>query len=115
VDRQYACWRNELRPAWPGNGIRFLRFGTVQNRPGLGGEFYRAQVRPVLTPLGLDPAHPFPQLLNKSLNTIVQLEITEAGQRASAWPWCRCRACCPGWCKLPRADSRQQHYIFWAT
>ena len=44
-------------------------------------DFYRTQVRPVLTPLGLDPAHPFPQLLNKSLNGIVQLEIAEEGER----------------------------------
>ena len=38
-------------------------------------EYYRAQVRPVLTPLAIDPAHPFPQLLNKSLNLIVRLEM----------------------------------------
>ena len=35
-------------------------------------EYYRTQVRPVLTPLAIDPAHPFPQLLNKSLNLIVR-------------------------------------------
>ena len=77
VERQYACWRNELRPQLARHGIRFLRFAELSKADlGWVESFYRAQIRPVLTPLGLDPAHPFPQLLNKSLNTIVQLEIT---------------------------------------
>ena len=42
--------------------------------------YYRANVRPVLTPLGIDPSHPFPQLLNKSLNIVVQLEIEQHGE-----------------------------------
>ena len=43
-------------------------------------DYYHRQVRPVLTPLGIDPAHPFPQLLNKSLNIVVQLEIERNGE-----------------------------------
>ena len=38
-------------------------------------DFYRSQVLPVLTPLAIDPKHPFPQLLNKSLNIIAQVEM----------------------------------------
>ena len=46
-------------------------------------ELLPPQVRPVLTPLGIDPAHPFPQLLNKSLNIVVQLEIERNGEIAA--------------------------------
>lgn len=72
----YACWRDDLKPALAKSCIRILEM------PELGAtdhewleNYYRTQVRPVLTPLAIDPAHPFPQLLNKSLNLIVRLEM----------------------------------------
>ncbi len=80
VARQYQCWREDLRPALAKNQIRFPNLNELSKADLLWVEnYYRKQVRPVLTPLGLDPAHPFPQLLNKSLNIIVQLEIKQHG------------------------------------
>src|SRR5262249_10270913 len=60
VDQQYACWREELRPKLAKNGIRILDFSELEaaDLESLG-EYYRSQVRPVLTPLAIDPAHPF--------------------------------------------------------
>jgi polyphosphate kinase len=81
VDEQYRCWREELVPALDGARLRFLRFDQLDGAAKKWiGRYYQEQVRPVLTPLGIDPAHPFPQLLNKSLNYIVRLEITERGE-----------------------------------
>src|SRR6185369_8275177 len=65
VTDQYACWREHLLPSLRGSGIRILELSELaasdlewlQN-------YYLGQVRPVLTPLAIDPAHPFPQLLN---------------------------------------------------
>jgi len=56
-------------PALSRNGIRILDLWELE-KPDLEWveDYYRAEVRPVLTPLAIDPAHPFPQLLNKSLN-----------------------------------------------
>ena len=51
----------------------------------------------MLTPLAIDPAHPFPQLLNKSLNLIVRLEMRRTARCSSIWPWCRSRASCRAW------------------
>ncbi len=81
VEQQFRCWREELVPALAKNGIRFLGLAKL----GAGDrewveKYYRGQVRPVLTPLGIDPSHPFPQLLNKSLNIVVQLEIERNGE-----------------------------------
>jgi polyphosphate kinase len=75
VDDQYACWRDALRPMLEQNGIRFHDYPGVpaEERPFFE-KFFQEQVYPVLTPLAVDPAHPFPQLLNKSLNVIVELE-----------------------------------------
>src|SRR5438445_705238 len=81
VDQQYACWRDELVPALAENRIGFLEFDQLnaRNRQWIEN-YYLSAVRPVLTPLVIDPAHPFPQLLNKSLNMMVQLEMAHSGQ-----------------------------------
>ena len=76
VERLYACWREELVPALAENGIRFREIKTLDQKDTAWiEEYYRSRVRPVVTPLGIDTAHPFPQLSNKSLNMIVQLQV----------------------------------------
>lgn len=74
VDEQGRCWREELVPALERAGIRFLDPARLEgaDRAWLDA-FYRAEVRPVLTPLAIDPAHPFPRLQNKSLNLVAQV------------------------------------------
>ena len=112
VEQQYACWREELVPALAANGIRFLSFKELgpDDRQWVEN-YYRAQVRPVLTPLALDPAHPFPQLANKSLNMIVQLELPQAGQMLRHSAVVQVPRVLPRLVKLPRQDSRQD-YVF---
>jgi polyphosphate kinase len=113
VARQYACWRKELRVALANNGICFLRFKELSKADGQWvDDFYRAQVRPVLTPLGLDPAHPFPKLLNKSLNSIVQMDLSEGGERRRRLAVVQVPRVLPRLVKLPRRKSHEQHYLF---
>lgn len=114
VDEQYRCWRNELRPALARNGIRFL---SIEELSGADRDwlevFYRSEVRPVLTPLAIDPAHPFPQLLNKSLNIIVRLEVMTAGQTMKHLAVVQVPRVLPRLVKLPR-DRDKQDYVFLA-
>jgi polyphosphate kinase len=113
VGRQYKSWRADLRPALAASGIRFLSFAELSAGDRAWAEdFYRTQVRPVLTPLGLDPAHPFPQLLNKSLNSIVQLEVEQAGQMRQRLAVVQVPRALPRLVKLPRPDSSAQDYLF---
>ena len=110
VDQQYACWRNDLVPALAQNGIRFLNFEELSATDRAWIEqYYRSQVRPVLTPLAIDPAHPFPQLLNKSLNMIVQLEMRQAGQTLRHLAVVQVPRVLPRLVKLPREDGRLDH------
>ncbi len=75
VDDQYRCWREQLAPALHEQRIRFHNYPDVPQAEREHFEkFFRETIYPVLTPLAVDPAHPFPQLLNKSLNVIVELE-----------------------------------------
>jgi polyphosphate kinase len=84
VREQYRVLQEELLPALREAGIRVLRrasWDDAQKR--WVREFFDREVLPVLTPKGLDPAHPFPRILNKSLNFIVSLEGTDAFGRGS--------------------------------
>ena len=75
VEDQYRCWREQLRPALEAERITFHAQGRLPEAERAHfDEFFERQIYPVLTPLAIDPAHPFPQLLNKSLNVIVELE-----------------------------------------
>lgn len=115
VADQYACWRDELRPALAKNGIRVLEPGEMEPADlAWIREFYQTQVRPVLTPLAIDPAHPFPQLLNKSLNLIVRLEMDKNRESLKHLAVVQIPRILPRMIKLPRADSRQDYvYLGW--
>ncbi len=67
--------------------------------------YYAQQVRPVLTPLGIDPAHPFPQLLNKSLNLVVSLEIERDGVRERRLGVVQVPRVLPRLVRLPREEN----------
>ena len=112
VERQYRCWRDELVPALAKNGIRFLTWEKLNtaDRDFLE-EYYHRRVRPVVTPLGIDPAHPFPQLLNKSLNIAVQLEIERNGEVQRRLAVVQVPRVLPRLVELPRDDDRRD-YVF---
>lgn len=112
VEQQYACWRQQLRPALARHGIRFLDIESL-NQTDLDWleSFYRKEVRAVLTPLAIDQAHPFPQLLNKSLNLLVRLEMPTAGRPLRHLAIVQVPRVLPRLVKLPRKDTRQD-YVF---
>lgn len=75
VDDQYRCWRDEIAPELERQNIRFHTYPDVpEPERAHFAAFFEKTVYPVLTPIAVDPSHPFPQLLNKSLNVIVELE-----------------------------------------
>jgi polyphosphate kinase len=112
VHEQYACWREELLPELARHGIRFLAPAQLAEADLQWLEhFYRAEIRPVLTPLAIDPNHPFPQLLNKSLNIIVQLEMTTGGEKLRHLAVVQTPRVLPAAVRLPRADGGRD-YVF---
>src|SRR5581483_1235320 len=112
VDQQYECWQKQLRPALAKSGIRFLQYEELDEADRKWvEEYYRAQVRPVVTPLALDPAHPFPQLLNKSLNLIVRLEMLQGGLMLRHLAVVQVPRVLPRLVRLPRSDDRMD-YMF---
>ena len=79
VDEQYRLWNDDLRPALNKAGIRVpTRDSWSAKQKRWLQKYFNDEVSPVLSPLGLDPAHPFPRILNKSLNVVVVLEGKDA-------------------------------------
>ncbi|HTD30008.1 MAG TPA: polyphosphate kinase 1, partial [Steroidobacteraceae bacterium] len=84
VDEQYRCLNDLLLPALAHEGVPLLgpTEWSAQAREWLE-QYFEQEVEPVLSPLGLDPARPFPRIQNKSLNFIVRLEGKDAFNRDS--------------------------------
>ncbi len=84
VADQYELLNTAILPSLAAEGIIFLRRSkwNPQQQEWVRGYFFR-EVMPVLTPIGLDPAHPFPRVLNKSLNFAIELEGKDAFGRSS--------------------------------
>jgi polyphosphate kinase len=75
VDDEYRLWNERLVPALEQNNVFFLRYEELtKEEKQYYAKYFEKSVYPVLTPLAVDPVHPFPQLLNKSLNVAVELE-----------------------------------------
>src|SRR5882757_3202026 len=68
VEAQYRCWNQQLLPAMQAEKIRVLRWSELGEKARAQAlEFYETEVDPLLTPVTVDPSHPFPRVLNKAL------------------------------------------------
>lgn len=85
VAEQYRCWNEDIEPALRQEKI-FIHH--VDDLPltalSWAEHYFNEEAFPVLTPLAVDPSHPFPQLLNKSHNLIVRLRRPEEGDVSTA-------------------------------
>ena len=106
VHEQYRVLNEQLIPALAEQSIRFVRRQqwTAQQRAWLR-EYFENQLLPVLSPLGLDPAHPFPKVLNKSLNFIVSLEGKDAFGRNSGYAIVQAPRALPRVIRLPAEET----------
>ncbi len=78
MDAQYRCLTQELLPALTATGLQVLRAGEIPAATlDWLGDHFSHEVEPVLSPLALDPARPFPRIQNKSLNFVVRLNGTD--------------------------------------
>ena len=85
VGQQYAVLNEQILPALAAEGIHLLRHvDRNEAQRHWVRDFFEKEVRPILTPIVLDPAHPFPQIVNKSLNFIVELAGKDAFGRGTS-------------------------------
>jgi polyphosphate kinase len=114
VARQYHVLNDDVLPQLAAEGIRFLRrnkWNAAQKE--WVKQYFFAELMPVLTPIGLDPAHPFPRLLNKSLNFAIELEGKDAFGRKSSMAIVQAPRVLPRLIPLPRSISGCEHgFVF---
>ena len=83
IHRQYEVLNHSLLPELKKQGITYLKRQEINKKQRAWMlDYFTHQVQPVLTPISLDPAHPFPKVVNKSLHFIVELEGKDAFGRA---------------------------------
>jgi polyphosphate kinase len=81
VDAQYACWNQQLVPALRAEHIHLLSWRDLDERQrAYALNFYETEVDPLLTPVTIDPSHPFPRVLNKALCIGLLLRSKRSGR-----------------------------------
>ncbi len=74
--KQAACWTEKLEPALAEANIRVVRWKNLRkSEREFAANFFNEQVDPLLTPVTLDPSHPFPRVLNKALGLALLLRV----------------------------------------
>jgi polyphosphate kinase len=102
VGEQYRVLNEELLPALEQEGIRFFKRQEWEAEQAAWiKDYFEHELLPILSPMGLDPAHPFPRILNKSLNFIVQLKGKDAFGRTSGMAVVQAPRALPRLIKLP--------------
>ncbi len=115
VERQYHILNTQLIPALAERGIHFLRRNTWSKaQREWVGAYFDDEIMPVISPIGLDPSHPFPRLVNKSLNFIVELEGRDAFGREGGMAIIPAPRSLPRLIRLPKELEREgcQEYVF---
>jgi len=116
VERQYKHLNEVILPDLAKEGIRFVRRNhwTHEQSEWIRNYFFR-ELKPVLTPIGLDPAHPFPRVLNKSLNFAVELEGKDAFGRNSGTAIVQAPRSLPRVIRLPKEVAGSEYGFVFLT
>lgn len=113
VDEQYRVLNDILIPQLADEGIRFVRRSewTDEQERWLRN-YFENELLPVISPMGLDPAHPFPRILNKSLNFIVSLRGKDAFGRSGGTAIVQAPRALPRVIQLPPGEAGNGRHDF---
>ena len=106
VHEQYTVLNEQILPALAEQGIHLVRHvDRSEEQRAWVKDYFEREVRPILTPIVLDPSHPFPQIVNKSLNFIVELDGKDAYGRGTSIAVIKAPRVLPRIIKLPEKIS----------
>lgn len=110
VDRQNCLLLKQVLPALATEGIGLLRTPQWnEHQREWAYQTFMREVMPLLTPIGLNPAHPFPRVYNKSLNFIVSLDGEDAFGRTGSIAIVQAPRALPRLLKMPEAIAEMPH------
>ncbi len=114
IAEQYALLNEAMLPKLRAEGVAFLRRSEwTKDLQEWVADYFTREVMPLLTPIGLDPAHPFPRVLNKSLNFAVELEGRDDFGRAGGAAIVQAPRALPRVIQLPKKLAGYDHgFVF---
>ncbi|MGH8178597.1 MAG: polyphosphate kinase 1 [Steroidobacter sp.] len=116
VKVQYELLHQFVFPTLAEQGIQFVNATTFTDRQRAWlAEYFANEVEPVLTPLGLDPARPFPRIQNKSLNFIVRLSGKDAFGRDAELAVVQVPRSLPRIIRMAQGEAGATHFTFLST
>lgn len=112
MTEQYSCWNRQLLPALGAAGVRVLGWNEMdEEAQAAATAFYQREVDPLLTPITIDPAHPFPRVLNKALCIALLLRRKRKGTPGPVLGVVTIPRALPRLVPLPSAEGMQD-FIF---
>src|SRR5215471_9771765 len=112
VRDQYKCWNEELIPALAKESIRVLRMDELDAKALKAAKtFYDRRLNPMLTPVAVDPSHPFPHVLNKVLCIAFLLRRRRGGSGKPYFGVVTVPRALPRLLRMPSAKANV-HYVF---
>jgi len=107
VTEQYRALREEILPGLAVNGIELVRYDSLGEADRAEVDrYFESDVYPVLTPLAIDPGHPFPHVHNKSLNVVLLVERVHDGNLQQLFAVVQTPAVLDRVVVLPKSDDR---------
>ncbi|HTV13459.1 MAG TPA: polyphosphate kinase 1 [Acidobacteriaceae bacterium] len=112
VADQYRCWNEQLLPAMRKEGIRVLSWDEMdETAQAAASDYYQREVDPLLTPITIDPAHPFPRVLNKAMCLALLLKRKRRGTAGPVLGVLTVPRALPRFVRLPSSGDKED-FIF---
>jgi polyphosphate kinase len=112
VAAQYSCWNDHLLPELRKQGIRLLEWDELsQDTRDFARNYFQREVDPLLTPITIDPAHPFPRVLNKALCLALLLRAKRRSSGPQVLGVVTVPRALPRFVRLPAGDGRYDYLL----
>ena len=112
VASQYRCWNQHLLPELRAQGIRLLEWKELDDEArDFAREYFQREVDPLLTPISIDPAHPFPRVLNKALCLALLLRAKRRSSGPQVMGVVTVPRALPRFVRLPAAEGHWDYLL----
>ena len=112
VDAQYRCWNDHLLPELRMQGVRLLEWRELDEEArAYAQSYFQREVDPLLTPISIDPAHPFPRVLNKALCLALLLRLKRRSSGPQVLGVVTVPRALPRFVRLPSTDGKYDYLL----
>jgi polyphosphate kinase len=112
VDAQYKCWNGHLLPELGKQRVRLLEWRELnEEAKAFAHSYFQREVDPLLTPISIDPAHPFPRVLNKALCLALLLRLKRKSSGPQVLGVVTVPRALPRFVRLPSAEGAYDYLL----